>query len=209
MLWMQPRTGKKSPEEKRPVQAAQDGVGPLLQRDYVGVIEGSSLAPEEVAVMVRNDFARFAPDLLAKFTRPDEKTNPLAHGDTMHIFMPGGGHSGVVAAHVDDRRLTLRSLEGHIEAGTITFGADKDPAGRLIFRIRSRSTISGPVRLLMYLTLGIHMQTYIWVTFVERVAEATGGRLLGKVHVSTDRVRERALDRGQVDAPTFRVAGEG
>jgi hypothetical protein len=208
MLWMQPHTGEKSREEKRPVQPAPEGVGPLLQRDYVGVIEGSRLAPEAVVDLVRNDFAHFAPDLLAKFSRPDEKPNPLALGDTMHVFIPGVGHGGVVVAHLDDLRLTLRTLEGHFEAGTITFGADADPAGRVVFRIRSRSTINNPLRLLMYLTVGIHMQTHIWVTFVERVAEAAGGRVLGRVLVSTDRVHERPIDRGEVDAPTFHVARE-
>jgi hypothetical protein len=203
---VQPKTDpRKSREEKRPVQPAPHGVGPLLQRDYVGVIAGSRLTPEEILWQIRMDFPRFSPKLLADFSRTDEQESPLELGDTMHIFLPGTGHCAVVVAHLEPRSLTLRTLKGHIEAGMITFGADYDEAARIMFRIRSRARIDQPVRFMGYWMGGMRMQTTIWATYVRRVAEASGGRLLGGVHCSTDRTEERPVDRAVVDHPTFEV----
>jgi hypothetical protein len=151
--------GGKSREERRSVQSAEEGLGPLLQRDYLGIIEGGKYSPEGVLDMVRGRFAEFSPSELAEFTRPDGASHPLRPGDTMHVFMPGAGHAAVVVSLLDPRTFTLRTLEGHLEAGRITFGAERDAAGRLVFRIRSRSTISDLARLIAYRLLGIHVQT--------------------------------------------------
>lgn len=206
---VQPKTDpKKSKEENRPLQPAPDGVGPLYQRDYAGVIVGSRLTPEEIVWKIRMDFPSFSPRLLASFSRTDGECSPLERGDTMHIFMPGAGRCAVVASHLEDRTLTLRTLKGHIEAGMITFGADYDEAGRIVFRIRSRSRIDHPLRWVGYRLLGVHMQTEIWTTYVRRVAEACGGELLGGVSCSMDRTRERPLDEAAVEAPTFEADEE-
>jgi hypothetical protein len=198
--------GGKSREERRSVQSAEEGLGPLLQRDYLGIIEGGKYSPEGVLDMVRGRFAEFSPSELAEFTRPDGASHPLRPGDTMHVFMPGAGHAAVVVSLLDPRTFTLRTLEGHLEAGRITFGAERDAAGRLVFRIRSRSTISDLARLIAYRLLGIHVQTRIWTTFVERVAQAAGGRLVGEVVTSTDRVSRDPADRAEEDAPTFEAS---
>jgi hypothetical protein len=115
--------------------------------------------------------------------------------------MPGAGHAGVVITGADARSLTIRTLKGHFEAGRITFGAESDAAGRLVFRIRSRSTIQNLPRLLAYQLMGIHVQTRIWTTFVERVAEEAGGRLVGEVVVATEPAHERPADRGGDEHP--------
>jgi len=203
-MTVQPRVSPgKSREETRPVQAAAEGVGPLLQRDFVAVLEGSRLTPEEIVWAIRREFPGFAPKALASFTRSDGEERPLEVGDTMHVFMPGGGHSGVVAAHMDERSLTLRTQCGHFEAGMITFGADYDEAGRVVFRIRSRATIERPVRLVMYWAGGKPLQTRIWTTFAARVAEAAGAKVRGGVLCSTMRTRHKPVDNGVVDHPTF------
>ena len=199
---------RKTREEQRPAQLAVEGTGPLLQRDYVGVIEGSRLSPEEVMLQVRAKFPSFSPKELADFTRPPGAAGPLLPGETMHVFMPGAGHSGVVITEADERSLTIRTLKGHFEAGRITFGAEHDPAGRLVFRIRSRSTIQNLPRLLAYQLMGIHVQTRIWTTFVQRAAEVSGGRIVGEVAVATEPSRETPADRGgdarPEEEPTFR-----
>jgi hypothetical protein len=190
-------------EEKRPVQLASHGVGPLYQRDYVVVIEGSCCTAEDVAMRLRTGFPSFSPEHLAWFRRPDDATDPLVVGDTMHVFIQGAGHCGVRVVHVDERSLTLRTQGGHIEAGRITFGAYHDEVDRLVCRIRSRARIADPVRLLGYVLLGKLAQTRIWIGFLERLAAACGGKLLDHVLVATDTVAESPADRGEEDAPTF------
>jgi hypothetical protein len=202
-----PRAGQ-TREERRPPQYADEGVGHLFQRDYVVVIDGSDLTPEELVRAVRTEFPGLSPEPLASFSRPLRAHQPMERGDTMHIFLPLGGHAGVVLTHEDERQFTLRTQEGHFEAGRITFGARRDEIGRLVFRIRSRSTISHPVRYLMYLTGGMRMQKQVWLEFLKGVVRLSGGRRVGEPAVSTDIVNERPADRGETETPTFRRAKE-
>jgi hypothetical protein len=97
----------------------------------------------------------------------------------------------------------LRTIAGHLEAGRITFGAYRDEENRLVFHIRSRSTINGPIRYLGYRLIGMPIQERIWVTFVERVTQAVGGKVVGQVCVETRKTPETASDRGDAQTPTF------
>ena len=196
-----------SREEKRPARLAPEGSGPLMQRDYVLVVEGSRLAPEEVVRLIRSGFPRFSPAGLAEFTRPEGATSPLALDDTMHIKIRGAGHCAVVVSHLSERSMTLRTLQGHIESGRITFGAGLDVGGRLVLRIRSRARWSNPPRLLGYFLGGKMIQARVWITFLERLAAECGGRRLGDVVLSTDRVSDNAADAGEEERPTFTAAG--
>jgi hypothetical protein len=195
--------GGPSPEERRGIQLASEGAGPLLQRDYVIVLEGSACTPEAVAEKIRSDFPLFSPVELARFTRPAGAAGPLVVGDTMHVRIRAVGDCGVMVTHREPRSLTLRTLEGHPEAGRITFGAYRDEAGHLVCRIRSRARQRNRRLFTGYLMAGIHGQTRVWVTFLERLAAACGGRLLGEVLTSTDEVEELPEDWGAGEAPTF------
>src|SRR5438552_1597143 len=118
-----------SEEERRPIQWPSEGAGPLLQRDYVLVLEDSACTPEEVVAKIRADFPRFSPADVARFTQSAGSARPLEPGDTMHVSIRHVGECGVVVTHRDDQTLTLRTLKGHPEAGRITFGAYRDEAG--------------------------------------------------------------------------------
>jgi hypothetical protein len=127
----------------------------------------------------------------------------LSVGDTMHIDIKGYGECAVRVAHVDARRLTLRTLDGHLEAGRITFAATTDVGGRLVLRIRSRARLRNAPWYAAYALMGKHTQTRAWVTFLERLAADCGGQALGEVVQSTDRVEESPADRGEEEAPTL------
>jgi hypothetical protein len=201
------RTGQTT-EEQRPPQYASEGVGHLFQRDYVVVIEGSDYSPEELVAVVRTEFSGLSPAPFADFSRPGREHEPMERGDTAHVFLPLGGHMGVVLTDDSDTHFTLRTQEGHFEAGTITFGAARDELGRLVFRIRSRARINQPLRYLMYVTGGMRMQKQVWLEFLKGVVRLSSGRMVGEPVVSTDIVKERPLDRGETEAPTFRRAKE-
>jgi hypothetical protein len=195
--------GEKSREELRSLQSATEGVGALLQRDFRMALEDSQCKPEDVMDLIRRAFPRFSPDLLAKFTRPDGSNHPLNVGDTMHVRITGGGHAGVQVTHLDERSMTLHTQEGHMEAGRITFGAYHDKEGRLVCHIRSRSRIRDYPRLAEYWLGGKAAQTSVWVTFLERLGEACGGRQTGDVQVTTEEVADTPADAGDADTPTF------
>lgn len=190
-----------TPEE--PVQLATHGAGPLWQRDYSAVIEDTPYAPEDVLNLLLAQFPSFSPDVAAKFIRRGNPDEPLQLGEEMDINLTGYGPCAVRVVRIEPRSLTLRTIAGHLEAGRITFGAYHDEKSRLVFHIRSRSTINGPIRYLGYRLVGMPIQERIWVTFVERVAQAVGGRIVDEVHVETQKTRETASDRGEAQTPAF------
>jgi hypothetical protein len=171
----------------------------------VAVLEGAAASPEEAVRHLRVAFPSLSPAELAEFSRPAGEAGPLQVDDTMHVLIRGAGHSGVRVTVVEPRSLTLRTLEGHIEAGRITFGAEQDQIGRVGLRIRSRSRISDPARYVGYEMVGKHAQTRIWVTFLERWAARCGGRIIGQVLLAWDRVEESRADAGEAEHPTFRT----
>lgn len=194
---------ERSHEERREVQLAPHGAGPLLQRDYVIVLEGAACSPEEMVRKVRSDFPRFPPEVYCIFDRPEGAEGPLQVGDTMHVYLRGAGHAGVLVTHVDARSMTLRTQQGHQEAGRITFGASYDVGGRVVFRIRSRARQGNVLRYLGYAFAGKFIQKRIWAYFLERLARECGGRMLGGVVSSTDRVSDSPADQGAEEAPTL------
>jgi hypothetical protein len=192
--------------EKPEILTATDGAGPLLQRDYWAIIEGSRLTPPQVMEKILSEFPSFSPEDLARFWYPEGVTPPLKIGDEMQVVIKGAGESAVRVTQLDDQSMTMRTLESHPESGRITFGAYWDRAGRLKFRIRSVARASDLVRLIGYQLFGKGLQSGVWTTFIERVAEACGGRIHGEVHVEEKSVEESLADRGDLETPTFAAA---
>jgi hypothetical protein len=185
---------------------AVDGYGPLFERDYSATIEGAGCTPEQVGAMIRERFEEFAPPETAVFRRDGDKAGPLRPGDELEIGIALRGRCKVRIILADARGLTLRTLVGHPEAGRISFGAGRDPQGRLTFRILSRTRASGPLNFLGFWILGKQLQSRCWIRFIDRVAEACGGRIDGRIRVRTRKVAEDAADRGERDTPTFSTA---
>jgi hypothetical protein len=194
----------KRPEELRPVQLAPEGVGPLFQRDFVAVIAGSNETPEQAALKLRQELPLHVPEALAKFTRSGAAADsPLRVGDTMHVRLKGSGAAAVLVSHVDSRSLTLRTMDGHIEAGRNTIGFYEDADGRLVCRVRSRARVRDLPRFLSYWLGGKGTQTTIWTEFLKSMATAVGGKLVGRVREETSSVQDSAADLGDGDGPTF------
>src|SRR4051794_38064395 len=84
---------------------AKAGAGPLLQRDYLGVIEGVGCTPEDLANQLRERFVDFAPQETADFQHPDGKRTPLAAGDQLKILIGGLLPCQVRVVHIDRRSL--------------------------------------------------------------------------------------------------------
>ena len=77
---------------------------------------------------------------------------------------------GVRVIHEDAQSFTLATLEGHPEAGRITFGAYRNPAGAVIFHIRSRARSTTALQRLGFLAIGDAMQTNTWADFIRNAA---------------------------------------
>lgn len=187
--------------------AATGGVGPLLERDYSAILEGASCSPEDVGEKLRTRFERYAPAETAVFSRGGGKAGPLEVGDELAIRIALLGRCGVRVVHAGPCTLTFRTLEGHPEAGRITFGAESQPGGRIALHIRSRTRASGVVSYAGYLLMGKQMQSRCWIRFLDRLAADCGGRIVEKIRVRTRKVDEELGDGPDSDEPVFTCAG--
>ncbi len=187
---------------------ATDGRGPLLQRDYWGVIANSRQTAPEVANVVAGDFCRFPPEELVRFTRRDPADEALQEGNEMDVEIRMAGECAVRVIHRDSNSITLGTLEGHPEAGRITFGAYPDEAGDIVFHIRSRARSSSTARYAGFMIGGEPMQTTTWTDFIDRVAHDVGDGILGVIHVETKEIEDEPDDPESICSPTYLARGE-
>ena len=117
---------------------ATEGAGPLLQRDYWAVFAGCTLTPSDVIARVRERFCELPPDALVRFDAPDG----VGIDAELDIRIKPAQSCRVRVIHEDANSFTLGTLVGHPEAGRITFGAYRNPAGEVVFHIRSRARSS-------------------------------------------------------------------
>jgi hypothetical protein len=187
---------------------ATDGSGPLLQRDYWAVIKKSKISPPELADLVSREFCSFAPEELVRFERASEGEEPLEVGDELGVWIRAAGECGVRVTHRNENSLTLATIEGHPEAGRITFGAYRNRAGEVVFHIRSRARSSSPVKYAAFVAAGEPMQTTTWTDFIDCVAHTAGEGVLGVIHASTEEIEDEPEDPETVCSPTFLAEGE-
>lgn len=183
---------------------ARSGVGPLLQRDYWGVIDGCTVAPAQFGSLLAEHFCELAPPGLVRFRRVDGTAAPLAVGDELEVHIRFAGTFGVRVIHKDEHSITLATLGGHPEAGRITFGAYRHERGDVVFHIRSRARSSTSSTYAGFLALGEPMQTKTWTDFVARVASWTGMGVHDFIYEETSRRPDEPVEEG----PTFVAEGD-
>jgi uncharacterized protein (UPF0548 family) len=183
---------------------ATEGAGPLLQRDYWAVFEGTSLRPSGLIAHVKAHFCEFPPRSLVEFAI-DGGVEP---GNELDIRIKPMQQCRVKVVHCDRQSLTLATLEGHPEAGRITFGAYRNAEGELVFHIRSRARSASTATFLGFLAVGEAMQTNTWVDFITNVATAVGARIRDVIHAETTRSADREDDQLPLDQPTFAAVGD-
>jgi hypothetical protein len=186
---------------------AAEGKGPLLQRDYWGVIDSCRTSPAGLIDILRIKFCELAPPQLARFRRVNMAEEPLEVGDELEVSIRGAGTFGVRVVHLDRQSFTVATLRGHPEAGRITFGAYRNERGDVIFHIRSRARSSSATRYLGFLVAGEPMQTSTWGELINRVAASVGEGVIGFIQAETSIVDDDEGDR-KLTGPTFRATGD-
>jgi hypothetical protein len=171
------------------LQLPADGVGPLYHRVYRADIAAATRSPAEVMREVQHNLAAFSPDALAKFDKAEDRPS-MQVGDEYDITILGPWNGSVRVIDVQPTSFALVTLDGHPEAGEIRFELNPHPASAdgLRFEIHSWARSRDAWVQVTYrdLKLGQQAQQNTWVVFCQRVAEASGGSLMGEVEVSTD-----------------------
>lgn len=199
---------KQRTELLRDVVPAREGIGPLVQRDYWGVIDGCRASPVALMDQVARQFGDFAPPQLVSFARLDGSTEPLEVGVDLNVTIAGAGTFGVRVLDREAQSMTLATLSGHPEAGRITFGAYRNEWGDVIFHIRSRARSSSQKFAMAYAVLGEAMQTNTWTDFIWAVACTFGSGVRGTIHAETLQLSDDDVrQRDEPSAPTFLARG--
>ncbi len=186
------------------LQAAAHGAGPLLQRDYWAVFKTCDKSPSEVMAHVKCRFCELPPTALVTFEAP----NGVALDAELDIVITPGQSCRVRVLHEDAQSLTLGTLDGHPEAGRITFGAYRNRARNVIFHIRSRARSADTVKLLGFLAVGEAMQTDTWTDFINNAAASLGARIEGSIRADTSEVEEVPEDGPDQRCPTYLAVGD-
>jgi hypothetical protein len=192
-------------ENSKNIQTTASGHGPIWMHDYRVVLEQSTLSPQEIVLLMRSEFPAFAPQEIARFEREaNQKASqaaPVEVGDEMIVHINGAGTCRILFTQVSEQSFTMRTLDGHFEAGRITFGAYLKNE-KTVIRICSRARSAGSAHHVAYLLLGRTMQEKMWCSFLMEVA-AHCGTEDAEVTTHTEEVKGNIADLGEIDTPTF------
>jgi uncharacterized protein (UPF0548 family) len=183
---------------------ATQGAGPLLQRDYWAVFAGCALKPSELMAHVKAHFCELPPPTLVRFVAPAG----LNRDAELDIRIMPAQSCRVRVTHQDAQSITLGTLEGHPEAGRITFGAYRNSAGEVIFHIRSRARSASTSKRVGFLAIGDAMQTNTWTDFINNTAAAVGVQIADAIRAETKDVEELPEDDYPLASPTFLAMGD-
>jgi uncharacterized protein (UPF0548 family) len=178
-----------------PIQLLTSGAGPLYVRSYQVDLENPTVTREQLFQEIVKDINRFSPPEMAYFQRTKGDEGQLSVGDEFFIHIVGPWNGPVRVINVTPTSFTFVTLQGHLEAGQITFAVLEHPerTDAIRFRIQSWARSSNTVTDLFYRTLGISRfaQTTMWTYFIEQVIEVSGGELIGKIGVMTHKLDAR------------------
>ncbi len=181
------------------VQGPRQGVGPLYQRRYTVRIACSPLTAAELIDRVAADLNAASPVEVAVFDKTSGASRPLAIGDEYVVHMPGPWNCPVRVVERAPASFRLVTLSGHLEAGEIEFRVDEAREDGLVFIIESWARSGDRLAEILYEGVGIakEMQLHMWTHFCTRVAELSGGTMIGDVEVQTERVDVADAYQGQ------------
>lgn len=190
------------------VVSAAQGFGPLLQRDYWTVISNCRARPSEIITRLAAEFWEFAPEGLCLIKPAHLKRGALAVGDLLSIRILMTRKCEVRVLHKGAQSLTLGTVQGHPEAGRITFGAYRNDRRDVVFHIRSRARAGSRPFYLGFVAVGEAMQTNTWTEFVNRVAFTFGEGSIGPVHAETVEIDDEGTSLELPIGPTFVARGD-
>jgi hypothetical protein len=172
------------------LQLPSDGVGTLFHRRYSILIDQPRLGDRELMEHIKAELPALSPRILADFTKISGDPQRMQLGDEYDIKILGPWNGGVRVTEVTDTSFTFVTLEGHPEAGQITFALARPPARPDAVRFEINSWARSRDMLVSmtyeYMGVGKEVQKNVWVSFCENVAAASGGVAASEVEVITE-----------------------
>ncbi|WP_067464428.1 DUF1990 family protein [Actinomadura macra] len=171
------------------MQDSHQGVGPIYQRRYTVRVSGSPLTAAQLMQRLGDDLNAASPVEVAVFDKISGTSRPPEIGDEYVVHMPGPWNCPVRVVEKTPASFRFATLSGHMEAGEIEFRATGTGEDGLVFTIESWARSGDWLAEILYQRLGLakEMQLHMWAHFCRRVAEVSGGHMVGDVVVQTER----------------------
>ncbi len=185
-------------------QPSHSGTGALFHRLYDVLLIETGLSTSAALRLMHRNMTELVPSPLAHFEKSAGTDGMLRVGDEYEITMLGPWNGTVRVAESALDHFTLVTLEGHPEAGHITFRVirDDDRPDTLRVQIESWARARDRVVHAAYATLGIgkQIQSEVWITFLQRLSALAGVSGTPEVRMTTE-----TLD-ADTPTPSARIA---
>ncbi len=171
-------------------QKESSGVGELTHRRYSIEVPRSTFSRPSLIQEIERRVHELSPTQLAAFEKTSGEPSRMLVGDEYDITMLGPWNGSVRVAEVTDDSFTLVTLTGHPEAGHICFSVKEHPHQSESFTVMIESWARARDKRVHVaydtLSVGQQVQTEVWVTFLQRVAELTGCKEVPEVQIDTE-----------------------
>ncbi len=156
-----------------PELSPKEGVGALKRKQFWADIVGTPFTPEGLFEVFRRNFDKLTPMSMQVANEPGT-TAEIEQGATLTMALPARGTVQVRVEEINERRMTLCTLEGHALAGAVRFITEqRGDAVRFQIEVYDRpATVADWV---MMNPVGDTMQSRTWEETVERVVLASEG----------------------------------
>ena len=154
-------------------QTPSEGVGPLQRKRFWADIQRSKHDPDELLAHLRTNFATLMPGFVGVAVEPGT-AETLDLDETLTLSLPLRGHIQVRVAELEERRITLVTLEGHPLAGLVRFTTGYEGES-VRFEVEVYERAASMVDLVLMRTLGDFLQNRTWESLVEGIIRASGG----------------------------------
>ena len=187
-------------------QHAETGTGALYHRRYTILLTGTGLTAGAALRLIHRHMTELVPSPLAHFEKSAGTDGLLRVGDEYEITMLGPWNGKVRVTESALEHFTLVTLDGHPEAGHITFRvvADENASDTLHVEIESWARARDAVVHAAYATLGIgkQIQTEVWITFLQRLGTLAGMSTTPEVQITTDKLPSDTLEAASRTDPS-------
>ena len=189
-------TGLRQLAEAQPEQLPAEGIGALKRKRYWADITGAAHSPETLFTLFRTHFDAVTPVFVDAKAEP-RSNDVLEEGESITLALPMRGHVQVRCASVEERRVTLLTLEGHPLAGAVRFLCE--PRGSAVrFQVEVYDRAANVIDFLAMRTVGDRLQDHTWSHVVEKVVGISGGTAPAGVEhdsESLDEAEAKAIEK--------------
>ncbi|MGQ0713928.1 MAG: NAD-dependent epimerase/dehydratase family protein [Gemmatimonadaceae bacterium] len=175
--------------DELPEQTPAEGTGRLHRRRFWADIVGSQLNATSLFARFRENFARYMPDATIQVAVERGTSTVPDEGETLTLGLPLRGTVQVRVLEVDERWMTLVTVEGHPLAAAIRFITEDKPDGAVRFEAQTYDRAATLIDAVMLSLVGDLLKDATWRAVVQRVVDDSGGRAASGIN-ETDAVLE-------------------